>query len=176
VILTGLRLTLGAQIMQNVNKITINFKILNYFYIYKQKTVELISTHICKGSEIGVHNNMFGGILMAYLDESAGAFASQLCDTPRMVTKKVEEIVFMEPVRLGNILKIYGEPVRVGNSSITVALEVRKHNVHTGIQKVVCSTKMVFVKIDDEGCAVPISDKAKVRVQLKMNNNNINMN
>ncbi len=138
--------------------------------------MELISTHICKGSEIGVHNNMFGGSLMATLDESAGAFASQLCDTPRMVTKKVEEIVFMEPVKVGNILKIYGEPVRIGNSSITVALEVRKHNVYTGVQKVVCSTKMVFVKIDEEGSAVPISDKAKIRVQLKLDNSGINMN
>ena len=138
--------------------------------------MELISTHICKGSEIGVHNNMFGGNLMATLDESAGAFTSQLCDTPRMVTKVVEEIVFMEPVKVGNILKIYGEPVRVGNSSITVALEVRKHNVYTGVQKVVCSTKMVFVKIDEEGCPVPISDKAKFRVQLKLDNKEINMN
>jgi acyl-CoA thioesterase YciA len=138
--------------------------------------MELISTHICKGSEIGVHNNMFGGTLMTYLDESAGAFTSQLCDTPRMVTKKVEEIVFLEPVKVGNILKIYGEPVRIGNSSITVALEVRKHNVCTGVQKVVCSTKMVFVKIDEEGNAVPISDKAKIRIQLKLDNSGINMN
>ena len=136
--------------------------------------MELISTHICKGSEIGVHNNMFGGSLMAALDESAGAFASQLCDTPRMVTKKVEEIVFMEPVKVGNILKIYGEPVRIGNSSITVALEVRKHNVYTGVQKVICSTKMVFVKIDEEGSAVPISDNAKIRVKLKLDNNTVN--
>jgi acyl-CoA thioesterase YciA len=138
--------------------------------------MELISTHICKGSEIGVHNNMFGGSLMAYLDESAGAFASQLCDTPRMVTKKVEEIVFMEPVRVGNILKIYGEPVRVGNSSVSVGLEVRKHNVYTGVQKVVCLTKMVFVKIDEEGCPVPISDKAKVRIGFKIDKKEINMN
>jgi acyl-CoA thioesterase YciA len=138
--------------------------------------MELISTHICKGSEIGVHNNMFGGSLMATLDESAGAFTSQLCDTPRMVTKKVEEIVFMEPVKVGNILKIYGEPVKIGTTSVTVALEVRKHNVYTGVQKVVCSTKMVFVKIDEEGCPVPISDKAKFRVQLKLDNKEINMN
>lgn len=138
--------------------------------------MELISTHICKGSEIGVHNNMFGGILMATLDESAGAFSSQLCDTPRMVTKKVEEIVFLEPVKVGNILKIYGEPVKIGTSSVTVALEVRKHNVYTGLQKVVCSTKMVFVKIDEDGCAVPISEKAKTRIQLKVDKREINMN
>lgn len=138
--------------------------------------MELISTHICKASEIGIHNNMFGGSLMAILDETAGAFVAQLCDTPRMVTKKVEEIVFLQPVRVGNILKIYGEPISIGTTSMTVGLEVRKHNVYTGVQKVVCSTKMVFVKIDEDGYPVPISDKAKNRITSIINNNGINVN
>mgnify|MGYP001446946226 CR=1 FL=1 len=69
--------------------------------------MELISTHICKGQNIGVHGNLFGGTMLAWLDEAGAAFACQACDTPRMVTVKVAEVQFRKPVRPGQIIKIY---------------------------------------------------------------------
>ena len=80
-----------------------------------------------------------------------------------MITKKIEEVVFERPVKVGNLIKIYGEVDKIGNTSITVKLEARKHNVYTGEQQLVCSTKMVFVRIDDEGSPVPISERVKAR-------------
>lgn len=125
--------------------------------------MELLTTKICMASELGVHGNLFGGTMMSHLDESAAAYACQLCDTPRMVTVKIEEVVFKLPVKVGNILKIYGEVDKIGKTSIALKLEARRHNVYTGQQKMVCSTQMVFVRIDDEGNPVPISDRVKKR-------------
>jgi len=125
--------------------------------------MELITTKICMTLDIGVNNSLFGGNMLSFLDEAAAAYSCQLCDTPRMVTKKIEEVVFQNPVKVGNILKIYGEVDTIGNTSITLKLEARKHNVYTGQQKLVCSTKMVFVRIDDEGSPVPISERVKLR-------------
>jgi acyl-CoA thioesterase YciA len=125
--------------------------------------MELITTKICMTLDIGVNNSLFGGNMLSFLDEAAAAYSCQICDTPRMVTKKIEEVVFENPVKVGNILKIYGEVDKIGNTSITVKLEARKHNVYTGQQKLVCSTKMVFVRIDDEGSPVPISERVKLR-------------
>ena len=130
--------------------------------------MELITTKICMALDIGVHGNLFGGNMMSFLDEAAAAYASQICDTPRMVTKKIEEVVFENPVKVGNIIKIYGEVDKIGTTSITVKLEARKHNVYTGQQKLVCSTKMVFVRIDDEGSPVPISERVKQRYDERM--------
>jgi len=56
--------------------------------------MELISTHICKGQNIGVHGNLFGGVMLSWLDEAGGAFAGQCSDTPRMVTLKLAETLF----------------------------------------------------------------------------------
>jgi len=131
--------------------------------------MELITTKICMTLDIGVNNSLFGGNMLAFLDEAAAAYSCQLCDTPRMVTKKIEEVVFQNPVKVGNILKIYGEVDKIGNTSITVKLEARKHNVYTGQQKLVCSTKMVFVRIDDEGSPVPISERVKTRYYDRLN-------
>ena len=125
--------------------------------------MELLSTFICKNSELGVHGNMFGGAMLALIDETAAAYASQVCDTPKVVTIKIEELIFKSPVKLGNLLKVYGKVLKFGRTSLTLYIEVRKHNVHTGLQDVVTHNNITFVKIDDDGNSIPISDRVKVR-------------
>ena len=115
--------------------------------------------------DLGVHGNLFGGNMMSFLDEAAAAYACQICDSAKMVTKKIEEVVFQSPVKVGNLLKIYASVDKFGKTSITINLEARKHNVHTGRQSLVCSTKMVFVKLDEEGLPIPISDRVKTRYE-----------
>jgi acyl-CoA thioesterase YciA len=123
--------------------------------------MELISTHFCKAANVGYHGNLFGGTMLAWLDEAGVSFACQVCDTPRMVTKKISEVVFHKPVRPGQIIKIYGEVKVIGNRSITIHLEARRHSVYSGSQKTVLTTDMTFVRIDGDGDAIPISQKVK---------------
>jgi len=125
--------------------------------------MELITTYLCKTSDIGAHGNMFGGTILGLIDQSAGAYASQVCDSPRMVTLKIDELLFKNPVKENSIIKIYGEVRDFGNTSITMYMEARKHNVYTGKQDVVIHTNMKFVKIDEEGKPIPISDRVKRR-------------
>ena len=118
--------------------------------------MELITTYICKKSDIGVHDNMFGGTIMSLIDDSAAAYASQICDTTRVVTIKIDELIFKSPVKVGSLLKIYGRVDRFGTTSIKLYIEVRKHNVHTGKQEIVTQTYITFVRIDSDGKAIPI--------------------
>jgi acyl-CoA thioesterase YciA len=123
--------------------------------------MQLISTHICKGKNIGVHGNLFGGIMLSWLDEAGAAYACQACDTPRMVTVKMSETIFKRPVRPGQLIKIYGDVVDVGNSSCKVRLEARRHSVYNGTQKIVCETELTYVRIDGDGEAIPLSKKVR---------------
>ncbi len=123
--------------------------------------MELISTHICKGKNVGIHGNLFGGTLLSWIDEAAGAFAAQCCDTPRMVTKSISQVVFERPVKPGQVIKVYAGVDRIGNTSVTINVEVRRHSVYTGTQKIVCSTNITFVRIDGDGDAVPLTEKVK---------------
>jgi hypothetical protein len=43
-------------------------------------------------------------------------------------------------------------------------LEARNHNVYTGEQKIILKTNIKFVRIDEEGNAIPLGDKAKNRI------------
>ena len=125
--------------------------------------MELISTHICKGQNIGVHGNLFGGVMLSWLDEAGGAFAGQCCDTPRMVTLKMAETVSKKPVRPGHLIKIYGHVLSVGNTSIIIKLEARRHSPYNGTQKTVCETEITYLRVDGDGEPIPISDKVKDR-------------
>jgi len=129
----------------------------------KKISMELITTYICKTSDLGVHGNMFGGTLVSIIDDAGASYASQICDTPRMVTIKIDEFIFKKPIKVGNLIKVYGEVRDFGTTSVTLYLEVRRHNVYTGDQDVVTQTNIKFVRIDEEGNAIPISERVKVR-------------
>ena len=72
-------------------------------------------------------------------------------------------MVFKKPVKVGNVLKVYGEVKEFGNTSLTMYIEMRKHNVYTGHQEVVTHTNIKFVRIDDEGNPLPLSERIKNR-------------
>ncbi|MDC1282453.1 acyl-CoA thioesterase [bacterium] len=123
--------------------------------------MELISTHPVKKSDLGFHGNLFGGKLMSWVDAAGASFATQVCDTPRMVTVTIDKCTFEKPAKEGHLLKIYGEVESIGNSSLTLKVEARSHNVYDGRQAIILSTNMKFVRVDEQGEAIPISDRVK---------------
>jgi len=135
--------------------------------------MELITTHPIKKSDLGFHGNLFGGKLLSWLDAAAVAYATQLCDTPRMVTVSIDKCVFEKPTKEGQLLKIFGWPSSVGNTSVTLYMEARAHNVYTGNQVVVLKTNIRFVRIDEEGNPIPIGEKGKARITRLIDENKI---
>ncbi len=123
--------------------------------------MQLITTHPIKKSDLGFHANLFGGKLLAWLDAAAAAFAMEVCDTPRMVTVMIDKCIFKKPAKEGQLIKIYGEVVHVGNTSMTFYMEARAHNVYSGNQVVILSTNIRFVRIDENGDPVPLSTYVK---------------
>jgi acyl-CoA thioesterase YciA len=129
----------------------------------KGNEMELITTHVCKVSDVGFHGNLFGGQMLAWLDEAAAAYACQMCDTPKMVTVKVEAVHFKLPVRPHQIIKVYGKLLEIGKTSVKIALEARRHSPYNGQQKIVCDTVMTFVRIDGDGEPVPIGEQVRIK-------------
>lgn len=123
--------------------------------------MQLISTHPIKKSDLGFHANLFGGKLLAWLDASAAAYAMEVCDTPRMVTVKIDECIFKKAAREGQMVKIYGSVDIIGTTSITLYMEARSHNVYSGKQNVILSTNIKFVRIDENNDPIPISERVK---------------
>ena len=127
--------------------------------------MELITTHPIKKSDLGFHGNLFGGKLLAWLDAAAVAYAMQLCDSPRMVTVSIDKCVFEKPTKEGRLIKIIGYPADVGNTSVTLYIEIRSHNVRTGKQEVVLKTHTKFVYVDEDGTPIPLKEKSIRRIK-----------
>tara|TARA_R110000796_G_scaffold115793_1_gene227939 strand:+ start:101 stop:520 length:420 start_codon:yes stop_codon:yes gene_type:complete len=131
--------------------------------------MKYITQHPIKKSDLGFHGNLFGGKLLAWLDAAAAGFASEYCDTPRMVTKSIDKCLFNKPAREGQLLKIYGDVESVGSTSINLKLEARSHNVYNGKQNVILATNITFVRIDEMGDAIPISDRVRDKLDKEEN-------
>lgn len=130
--------------------------------------MNLINKKICMAKDIGIHGNVFGGILMSWIDEAAAAFATEYCNTPNMVTLRVGELLFKKPLKVGNHIRIYGEVAHLGNTSLTLNIEARKFNVYSAEETVVCITSITFVRIDDDGIPTPIGESVRRRHQEKL--------
>ena len=118
---------------------------------------------LCMGKDLGIHGTLFGGIMLAWIDEAAASYAAQICHSPNMVTVKIDEVNFKKPVKIGFQIRIYGEVESVGTTSITLNIEARKYNVYSAEESLVCTTKIVFVRIDEAGEAIPIPQPVRDR-------------
>jgi acyl-CoA thioesterase YciA len=127
--------------------------------------MQLVSTHPIKKMDLGFHGNLFGGKCLSWVDAAGAALAMEVCDTPRMVTVKIDECIFKKPAKEGQLLKIYGKVAKIGNTSIALYLEARAHNVYSGTQSVILSTNITFVRIDEGGEPIPISERVKSKYE-----------
>ena len=133
--------------------------------------MKLISTHPVKKSDLGFHSNLFGGKLLAWLDAAGAAYAMEVTDTPRIVTIKIDECLFKRAAKEGQLIKIYGSVFDIGNTSVTLYLEARAHNVYSGTQSTVLSTKIKFVRIDENNDPIPISERVKNKYRDEIEKN-----
>lgn len=126
----------------------------------------LLATHPVKKSDLGFHGNLFGGKLMAWIDAAAAAYAMEVCHNRRMVTISIEQCIFKKPAKEGSLVKIYGEVTKIGNTSIALNLEARSYNVYTSEELVVLHTGITFVRIDEDGNPIPISEQVKNKYKI----------
>ena len=111
---------------------------------------QLVAQKICMTKDIGVNGNLFGGNMMAWMDEAAAIFAGNYTGERRLVTLKYAEILFQRPVRVGDLVEFYAHDPRLGRTSVTFDLE----GVVTG--EVVFRTTCTFVALDEDGRPKPI--------------------
>ena len=125
--------------------------------------MDLVSTHLVKKSDLGTYGNLFGGQLMKWLDIAGAAYSMQICDSPRMVTISIDRCEFKKPAKEGQIVKMYASVYEIGRTSVTLRVEARSHNVYSGEQKIIVSTHIKFVRIDEEGNPIAISNEVRLR-------------
>lgn len=129
--------------------------------------MELITRNLCMAKDLGIHGNLFGGIMMSWMDEAGAILASRTCKTKRIITLKFEEIIFSKPVKENHQVNIYGEVEKIGTTSITIKLSAKRYDVYDETEEEVCSTRVIFVRISPEGKKRPIDINVREQFNKK---------
>lgn len=112
---------------------------------------ELVLKVIPMPADCNANGDIFGGWVMAQVD-LAGAVLPARRVNGRMATVAVNQFVFKQPVKVGDILSFFARITRVGNTSVTVQVEVYAERIRQqGVYLKVTEATLTYVAIDDEG-------------------------
>lgn len=78
-----------------------------------------------KPEDLNANGTLFGGKLLAWVDEEAALYSIVQLENPKVVTKFMSEINFMSAAKQGDIVEIGLEVIKFGKSSIILNCEVR---------------------------------------------------
>jgi len=102
------------------------------------------------------NGDIFGGWIMAQVDIAGGIVAGRIA-RGRVATVSVDSFVFKQPVQIGDVLSFYAELERIGNTSITVNVEVYAERGRSEAKVVkVTEAALTYVAIDLEGKPRPV--------------------
>ena len=112
---------------------------------------ELVLKVIPMPADCNANGDIFGGWVMAQVD-LAGCVLPARYTQGRMATVAVNEFVFKQPVRVGDILSFFAKVSRIGRTSVTVKVEVFAERMHAqGNYIKVTEASLTYVAIDDQG-------------------------
>lgn len=117
---------------------------------------ELVMRVMPMPADANANGDIFGGWILAQLD-LAGAVLPARIARGRIATVAVNEVLFKQPVSVGDLLSFYAKVVRVGNTSVTVHVEVYAERNPADPQVVrVTEAQVTYVAIDRQGRPRPI--------------------
>ncbi|WP_127846116.1 acyl-CoA thioesterase [Psychroflexus aestuariivivens] len=105
-----------------------------------------------KPEDLNPNGTLFGGKLLAWIDEEAALYSIIQLENPKTVTKYMSEIDFQSSAKQGDIVEIGIEVVKFGSASLTLKCEVRNKMTRQSIIKI---EKIVMVSLDENGNSKP---------------------
>jgi len=110
--------------------------------------------------DTNAHGTVFGGVILSYIDVAGGVEAIRHTRHNRFVTVAMKEVIFHEPVFIGDLVSFYAKTLRVGNTSITIHVDVEAERFGTpGVVVKVTEAEVIFVAIDEDQQKVRIGNR-----------------
>ena len=109
-------------------------------------------SRIMNATDVNLYGTVHGGVLMKFVDDVAGASAARHSGGTA-VTAAIDEIVFVEPVRVGDLIHAYAQVNWTGSSSMEVGVKLTAERWDTagGEPLTVATAYLVFVGVDVSG-------------------------
>jgi acyl-CoA thioesterase YciA len=105
--------------------------------------------------DTNAHGTIFGGVILSHIDQ-AGAVAAIEAGFGKVVTVTMNEVVFHQPVRVGDLVSFYAEIMKMGRTSVCVRVQVEAFRRGDGTTVPVTKADVTYVHIDDQGRPIPV--------------------
>lgn len=105
-----------------------------------------------KPEDLNPNGTLFGGRLLAWIDEEAALYAVIQLENNKVVTKYMSEINFMSSAKTGDIIEIGIEVVKFGKTSLVLNCEVRNKMTR---ETIITVDNIVLVNLDENGKPLP---------------------
>src|SRR6185295_6820313 len=94
---------------------------------------------------------VFGGIILSYIDMAGAIEAHRRTGLPRFVTVAMREVIFHQPVFVGDLVSFYAETIRIGTTSITVrvVVEAERYGGTSRDRIRVTEAEVIYVAVDE---------------------------
>lgn len=96
------------------------------------------------------NGDIFGGWLVSQMDLAAGVLAKKIAKG-RVATVAIHSMTFLKPVHVGDVVSCHVDLIKIGNTSLTIAVEVWAMSAASTEKYRVTEGTFVFVAIDDQG-------------------------
>jgi acyl-CoA thioesterase YciA len=107
------------------------------------------------------HGTIFGGVILSYIDIAGGVEAVRYTGHDRFVTVAMKEVIFHEPVFVGDLVSFYAETEKIGNTSITIRIIVEAERFGSRGKIVrVTEAEVVFVAVNQ--------NREKIRIKKQI--------
>lgn len=116
---------------------------------------------LIKPEDLNPRGTLFGGQLLKWIDEECAIYCICQLNTPNVVTKVMSEIDFIASAKLGDIIEIGCDLIKLGTTSITIKCVVRNKDTQRLITVI---DKIVFVAVDENGNPIPHNKNKKDEV------------
>jgi acyl-CoA hydrolase len=111
--------------------------------------------HLMQPTDANLQGNVHGGLIMKLMDEAGGSAAIRHAQGP-VVTVVVDQVLFREPIHVGDLVTVQAELTYVGRTSMETRIEVTAQNLLTGERTHTNTAYFVYVALDDAGRPTPV--------------------
>ena len=99
--------------------------------------------------DTNAHGTIFGGVILSYIDVAGGVEAVRHTAHERFVTVAMKEVIFHEPVFVGDLVSFYATTTKLGRTSITIKVIVESERFGSRGQSVrVTEAEVVYVAVN----------------------------
>lgn len=102
--------------------------------------------------DTNAQGTIFGGVILSYIDTAGAIEAHRHTSMARFVTVAMREVIFQQPVFVGDLVSFYAETLKVGKTSITVRVVVEAERYGSpGERAQVTQAEVIYVAVDAQG-------------------------